>query len=83
MHVVCPRDGGGHSWTLHRNYLFPISNTLEQVEDENSAVGVEPIDMSTPVPPVDAGLLANEPIRSQPESLPNPPPKKHELIEPE
>ena len=25
VYVVCPRDGEGHSWTLHRNYLLPIS----------------------------------------------------------
>ena len=25
VYVVCPKDGEGHSWTLHRNYLLPIS----------------------------------------------------------
>ena len=25
VYVVGPRDGEGHSWTLHRNYLLPIN----------------------------------------------------------
>ena len=29
VYVVCPRYGEGHSWTLHRNYLLPISPNLE------------------------------------------------------
>ena len=53
VYVVCPMDGEGCSQTLHWNYLLPISNNLEQVEDENSVLGVEPIDKPTPMPPVD------------------------------
>ena len=64
VYVVCPRDGQGHSQTLLSNYLLPISNSLEQVEDENSVGGVEPIDKPTPVPPADAGLLADGPTES-------------------
>ena len=30
VYVGCTRDGEGHSWTLHRNYLLPISPNLEQ-----------------------------------------------------
>ena len=60
VYMVHTRDGEGQSWTLHRNYLLPISNNLEQVEDENSVAGVEPLDKPTPVPPADNGLLANE-----------------------
>ena len=28
VYVVCPRDGEGHSWTLHRNYLLPINSNM-------------------------------------------------------
>ena len=59
VYMVCPRDGEGHSWTLHRNYLLPISNNLEQVGDEDSVAGVEPIDKPTVVPPADSGLLTD------------------------
>ena len=52
VYMVCPRDGEGCSWTLHRNYLLPISNNLEQAGDE-------PIYQLTLVPPADSGLLAN------------------------
>ena len=40
VYVVCPRDGEGHSWTLHRNYLLPISPNLEQGEMDEPVVGV-------------------------------------------
>ena len=30
VHVVCPRDREGCSWTLHRNNLLPMSPNLEQ-----------------------------------------------------
>ena len=63
VYVVCPRDGEGCSWTLHRNYLLPISNNVEQAGDE-------PINKLTVVPPADSGLLADGPTESQPESLP-------------
>ena len=75
VYVVCPRDGEGCSRTLHRNYLLPISDNLEQVEDENSVVGVEPIDKPTPVPPADNGLLTDRPTKHWLESLPSLPPK--------
>ena len=55
--------GKGHSQTLHRNYLLPISNHLEHV-------GAESIDKLTPVPPADSGLLADGLTESQLESLP-------------
>ena len=79
VYVVCPRDGEVCSWTPHRNYLLPISNNLEQVGDENSVAGVEPIDKPTPVPPADSGLPANRLTESHPESLPSIPPKQHKL----
>ena len=61
--MVCPRDGDGHSWTLHRNYLLPISDNLKQAANEL-------IDQLPPVPPADNGLLANGPNESQPGSPP-------------
>ena len=36
VYVVCPRDGEGHSWTLHRNYLLPISSNMGQDETDGS-----------------------------------------------
>ena len=55
---------GRHSQTLHRNYLLPISNNVGQAEDENSVVGVDPIDKPTSVSPADNGLPANGPTKS-------------------
>ena len=40
VYVVHPRDGKGHSQTLHRNYLLPISSNLEQGEKDEPMVGV-------------------------------------------
>ena len=40
VYVVCPREGEGHSQTLHRNYLLPISPNLEQGKMEKPVVGV-------------------------------------------
>ena len=44
VYVVHPRDGEGHSQALHRNYLLPISNNLEQAGDEPPADSVLPVD---------------------------------------
>ena len=41
VYVVSPRDGEGHSHTLHRNYLLPISSNLEQARDDTPVAGVE------------------------------------------
>ena len=38
-YVVCLRDGEGHSQTLHRNYLLPISPNLEQSELDKPVAG--------------------------------------------
>ena len=51
--MVCPRDGEGHSQTLHRNYLLPINSKLGQGEKDAPMAGVEN-NISTPVPPVDS-----------------------------
>ena len=34
VNVVCPMDGEGHSWILHRNYLLSISSNIEQDEKD-------------------------------------------------
>ena len=54
VYVVCPRDGKGHSQTLHMNYLLPISSNIEQVEKDATMAGVENTNTSTPAPPVDS-----------------------------
>ena len=59
VYAVCPRDGEGHSWTLHRNYLLPINSNIEQGEMDKSMVGVVNISLtaarSVENVPVDAG----------------------------
>ena len=54
VYVVCPRDGEGCSWTLHRNYLLPINSNMGQDEKDAPVAGVESTTTSTPVPPVDS-----------------------------
>ena len=54
VYVVYPRDGEGCSWTLHRNYLLPISSNIEQDEKDAPMAGVESTNTSTPAPPVDS-----------------------------
>ena len=54
FYVVHPRDGEGCSWTLHRNYLLPISPNIGQDEKDAPMAGVESTNTSTPVPPVDS-----------------------------
>ena len=83
VYMVYPMDGEGCSQILHRNYLLPISNNLEQAEDENLLKVVEPINEPTPVPSADDELPANRPTESQPESLSNSLPKQHEPVDPE
>ena len=52
--VVCPRDGEGHSWTLHRNFLLPINSNIGQDEKDTPMAGVENNKTSSPVLPVDS-----------------------------
>ena len=52
VYVVCPRDGEGHSQTLHRNYLLPISSNMEQDETDGPEERVENNTALTPVPSV-------------------------------
>ena len=52
VYVVCPRDGEGHSWTLHRNYLLPINSNMGQNETDGSEDRVKNNTSLTPVPSV-------------------------------
>ena len=53
-YVVCLRDGEGCSWILHRNYLLPISPSLEQSKEDAPMAGVEHTSTSARVPSVDS-----------------------------
>ena len=63
VYVVHPRDGEGHSHTLHRNYLLPISPKLEQVKDDAPVAGVEHTRTSASTPLVDSEPPYSEPCR--------------------
>ena len=54
VYVVCPRDGEGHSWTLHRNYLLPINSNMEWGKMDKPVARVGNTTSPTPVPPVDS-----------------------------
>ena len=54
VYVVCPMDGGGHRWTLHRNYLLPFNSNIGQDEKEAPMAGVENTSPWTQAPPVDS-----------------------------
>ena len=81
VYVVCPRDGEGHSWTLHRNYLLPISPNLEQGKMDKPMVGVGNDTSPTPVPLVDhapvkvepSGMVTSSSAGSTPEGSPDQP----------
>ena len=61
VYVVCPRDGEGHSQTLHRNYLLPINPNFEQGKMDKPVVGVGNDTSPTPVPPVGDAPVEAEP----------------------
>ena len=50
VYVVCPRDGEGHSQTLHRNYLLPINSNMEQGEANGAEERVKNDISPTPAP---------------------------------
>ena len=54
----------GHSSTLHRNYLLPISNNLEQEAGDNSVEGDGPSVEPIPVPHENDALMVNCPTKS-------------------
>ena len=63
VYVVHPIDGEGHSHTLHRSYLLPIRNNLEQEEGEN-AMGGGSSNEPTSVPPAEDALQVDHPTES-------------------
>ena len=65
VYVVCPRDGEGHSWTLHRNYLLPISSNMGQDETDGSEDRVKNNTSLTPVPSV-SGSTQSSPDQPAP-----------------
>ena len=54
VYVICPRDGEGHSQTLHRNYLLPINSNMGQGEADESKERVENNTSLTPAPSADS-----------------------------
>ena len=79
VYVVCCRDWEGHSQTLHRNYLLPISPNLEQGEMDKPVAGVGNDTSLTPVPPVSdapvgaelSGMVTLSSTGSTPETSPD------------
>ena len=61
VYVVCPRDGEGCSWTLHRNYLLPISPNLKQNEKDTPMGGVKHTSTAAPESSVDSEPADAEP----------------------
>ena len=60
VYMVHPRDGEGHSQTLHRNYLLPINSNLEQGEKDEPVVGAENDISLPPMPSVGDALLSQD-----------------------
>ena len=73
VYVVHPRDGEGHSQTLHRNYLLPINSNMGQDEADGSEERVENNTSLTPVPSSD---------NSTQDSLDQPAPVRSMALEP-
>ena len=79
VYVVCPRDGEGCSWTLHRKYLLSISSNIGQNRKDVPVSGVENTPTSTPVPPVDSepadaglsGIVTSSAAGSMPQGSPD------------
>ena len=65
VYVVCPRDGEGHSWTLHRNYLLPINSNMGQGEADESEERVKNNTSSPPAPSTD-NILQDSPDQPAP-----------------
>ena len=86
VYVICPRDGEGCSWTLHRNYFFPLTPTIVQDEKDATMAAVENNNTPAPVPPVDSepadaglsGMVTPSTTGSTPKGSPNQPvPLRH------
>ena len=54
VHVVCPRDREGCSWTQHRNYLLPINSNIEQGKMDKPMATVGNTTSPAPAPPEDS-----------------------------
>ena len=65
VYVVCPRDGEGHSQTLHRNYLLPISSNMGQDETDGVEDRVKSNTSLTQGPSV-SGSTQNSPDQPAP-----------------
>ena len=65
VNVVHPRDGEGHSQTLHRNYLLPINSNMDQDETDGSEDRVKNNTSPTPVPSV-SGSTQSSPEQPAP-----------------
>ena len=65
VYVVCPRDGEGCSWTLHRNYLLPINSNMGQDDTDGSNDGVKNNTSLTRVPSV-SGSTQSSPDQPAP-----------------
>ena len=50
VYVVCPRNGEGHSQTLHRNYLLPINSDMGQDEADGAKERVKNNTSPSPAP---------------------------------
>ena len=61
VYVVCPRDGEGHSQTLDKSYLLPISPNLEQSKMDKPMAEVGNDTSPTPVAPVSDAPAGAEP----------------------
>ena len=79
VYMVCPIDVEWCSHTLHRNYLLPISNNLEEGECENSVWGDGHSGQPNLMPHGDDVLPVKCPAESQLGSMPN---KQHEPFNP-
>ena len=82
VYVVCPIDREGHSHTLHRNYLLPISSNLEQGECESSVGGNGHSGTPTWMPHESDALPVDCLTKGQPASVPNSPSEQHEPFKP-
>ena len=65
VYVVCPRDGEGHSQTLHRNYLLPINSHMGWDEADGSEERVKNTTSLTPAPSA-SNSMPNSPDQPAP-----------------
>ena len=80
VYVVYPTHREVYSQTLHRNYLLPINNNLEQAECDNPVEEVGAINEPIQAPQVDNVLMVDRPTESQPKSISNSVPEQHKLV---